>query len=159
MREIKFRAWDIAEKVMCEVQVINLTKGAKLAGNSPSMHNISMNMVIFGPEDGHFVDFDGIHLMQFTGLRDKNGKEIYEGDVVKVLDRDWSDMEKDTRIYIVYYADDSFVLTTQAGIQERESDNPNQYNKDWLEARLHRSYGRDRFEIIGNIHQHPELLK
>lgn len=106
-----------------------------------------------------FPEKEGVIIMQYTGLKDAKGVEIYEGDIMKVLDRDWTDMEKDTRTYIVYYADDSFVLTTQAGIAERESDNPNQYNKEWFEAKLHRTYGRDRFEVIGNVHENPELLQ
>lgn len=97
-------------------------------------------------------------LMQFTGLLDKNGKEIYEGDVIKVLDRDWSDMEKDTKHLIVYYAKDSFILINKTGVKERESDNSNHYNKDWYETKLYKEYGRDRFEIIGNIYENPELL-
>jgi len=102
--------------------------------------------------------FPEYEIMQYTGLKDKNGKEIYEGDIMKVLDRDWVDMERDTRTFVVYYAKDAFILTTPTGIKERESENPNTYNKNWIEAKLSREYGRDRFEIIGNIYENPELL-
>lgn len=103
------------------------------------------------------TDPDNFEVMQYTGLKDKNGKEIYEGDIMRVLDRHWSDMERYIMTYIVYYAQDSFVLTTKEGIKERESDSPNQYNKDWIEAKLSRTYGRDRFEIIGNIYENLNL--
>ena len=94
---------------------------------------------------------------QFTGLLDKNGKEIYEGDLIKVLDRDWSDVEKDTKVLTVYYRNDRYILINKAGIEESENSEPNIYNQEWYEIALFRKHGRDRFEIIGNIYENPEL--
>ena len=60
MREIKFRAWNITKKVMWNNFEVGITNN--------ELHIIEMNECI---------------LLQFTGLLDKNGKEIYEGDIIK----------------------------------------------------------------------------
>ncbi len=64
MREIKFRAWD--------------TTGDKWITNIILYfeNNILNNIIEFG-----IGIKDKVKLMQFTGLKDKNGKEIYEGDI------------------------------------------------------------------------------
>ncbi len=69
--------------------------------------------------------------MQYTGLKDKNGKEIYEGDVLSGR-------------YIVEYKNDCFV------VQE--------HTNDWSSVHyvLHHN---PEMEVIGNIYENPELLK
>lgn len=72
-REIKFRAWHKDLKKMFKIGQITLEKG-------------TWN---FEPNDRDFIGMSipfqpSFVLMQYTGLHDKNGKEIYEGDIVKV---------------------------------------------------------------------------
>ena len=142
MREIKFRAWDKNKNRF-------LKNGEMLLGNIIAWKNNKEFSV------GYTSDYE---IMQYTGLKDKNGKEIYEGDIMKVLDRDWSDAEKDTKILIVYYRNDRYILINKAGIEESEKSEPNIYSKEWYEVSLFREYGRDKFEIIGNIYENPKLL-
>ena len=68
---------------------------------------------------------------QFTGLTDKNGKRIFEGDIVRY---------EDDIGYVIYNGDDARFLV----------DSPNMY--------ISMDYSNE-FEVIGNIHDNPELLQ
>lgn len=73
MREIKFRAWNKNLKKMYKIGQITLEKGT---WNYEPDNREYIGMSI--PYQPSFV------LMQYTGLKDKNGKEIYEGDIVRI---------------------------------------------------------------------------
>lgn len=90
-REIKFRAWHKDLKKMFKIGQITLEKG-------------TWN---FEPNDRDFIGMSipyqpSFVLMQYIGLHDKNGKEIYEGDILKSIQ--WND------IYLVKYIGTAFYL-------------------------------------------------
>ncbi len=72
-------------------------------------------------------------LMQFTGLQDKNGKDIYEGDIIKYAN---------DKPQVVEYRNCCFCIYLK-------------YNKRIL--RLYVLGNENKYEVIGNIHENPEL--
>lgn len=121
MREIKFRAWHKADEKMYQIY-----------GFSQSQWFLKGKKFPMPP--------GAIKLMQYTGLKDKNGKEIYEGDVLYYEDGEFSFTAK------VVYNDWGFYLK---GIVPNDNYSFQEITGNCVVDA----------EIIGNIYQHPHLLE
>lgn len=101
-------------------------------------------------------------LMQFTGLKDKNGKEIYEGDIVKgvvkfpqLLTGDTDENCNFKMAGSVFYDDTSFELKVIQSMCDEDRDGMvNYFSFIGIGGEIF-----DEKEIIGNIYENPELIK
>ena len=92
------------------------------------------------------------YIRQFTGLTDKNGREIYEGDIVKAKTVYHSAFNKNDSIFSISFQNGTFVFVNIKGSIERQwSDG----NNEWYSIENIETF---EIEIIGNIHENPELL-
>lgn len=133
MREIKFRAWNKRLKKLVSMEEFVF---------SPCFIQADGKVIICDPgnEEHNFEELEDYILMQYTGLKDKNGKEIYEGDIIKYkyeksLRGDISKVEWQNE----YAGFSPFV----------DYDSDNQWSYINLES----------IEVISNIYENPKLLE
>lgn len=117
-REIKFRVWDKKNQYMSKVMTI-------------SWRNNKIETLHYSNKGGVYLRENDAILMQYTGLKDVNGKEIYEGDIVKYT---YENLE-------VAFIKGMF----RVGYYDLR---PDYFTED----------GRT-LKVIGNIYEHSHLLK
>ena len=122
-REIKFRVWDVENKEMLNVQELDFEPtfyGGRIAIR-PDQYN-------------DYFDTEDMILMQYTGVNDRCGKEIYENDIVYVAGEDENatiEWNEETARFVIHF-------------------------DGWI-ADFDNYYGKE-LEIMGDIYNNPELL-
>lgn len=143
-RTIKFRAWNSEKKLMGYFDLTDFVAEEKYGDyHAEAMCSDAKGSFVFSITSS---DTKYAIVMQFTGLTDKNGKEIYEGDIVHLVvgNRGGSEFVGD-----IYWNGDEARWTLR---------HPKGYHghfgvtRDIIEV-------LEKWEIIGNIHENPELLK
>ena len=135
MREIKFRAWEISGGHWMSHEVsgfllFNFFIDGSGKFTIDEMNPMSENVKSDGDRD--YI------IQQYTGLKDKNGAEIYEGDICKTFGL------MDNIIGEVVFKDCGWRLLTLAG---------------WSHSKSFSNGLIGSLEVIGNIYENPELLK
>ncbi|WP_339124336.1 YopX family protein [Fusobacterium nucleatum] len=127
MREIKFRAWHKEKKEIVNVEEIDFMN---------KVINYIYNDYENNRQEIRGAYFENIELMQYTGLKDKNNKEIYEGDI---LFESFGE-----KYYKVVFENGSFRAEFEGDFEE--------HSFDLIDVVAQGC------EIVGNIYENPELL-
>ncbi len=133
MKELKFRAWDKINKKMYPVIGFDTKRYMKI-----------IDLIKVAIEDEIWtsicIPINDVEIMQYTGLKDKNGVEIYEGYIVKCN---------------FSFGDNICKIIEENGCYWVSQKNTE--IKDYIHGNLY--YYLDYIEVIGNIYENPELLK
>jgi uncharacterized phage protein (TIGR01671 family) len=132
VREIRFRAWHRDHKAM------RMVRG--LFWDADDQEKVELFDVHLSEENPMWCSFMDVEIMQYTGLNDKNGREIYEGDIVRLFNDD----VKEVKFFDDLGYDSSFGKASGFYFYH-ELEYYDGGPKDW--------------EVIGNIYESPELLK
>lgn len=141
-REIKFRA-----KCFGNWRYGNYVHFVKKPTNSRCNINYK-DFIITNEDDGehYFPISDLSSLGQYTGLKDKNGKQIFEGDILEYIGKRKDNMNKVYRRKVVFH-EGMFALLS------KELPAYSALNYHCMED------GRFAWSVIDNIHDNPELIK
>ncbi|HCJ4335190.1 TPA: YopX family protein [Listeria monocytogenes] len=134
MRDIEYRAFVKETKKMLPVTDLcfNETEAVGVSGCGDANCTLCVD----------WYRFDDVELMQYTGLKDKNGKKIFEGDIVKNINGEYS--------YIGIVNKDRYTFYIK-GVAPKD-------NYDFADV-SDTVTGKSSLIVIGNIHENPELLE
>ena len=142
MREIKFRAWDKKEKTMILFGSAETSSTSGFWGDGVDNYKIQFERE--GETNGYnhddFNESAAVDLMQYTGLKDKNGVEIYEGDRVRfTVEGDSANLK-------------------QTGVIEWCDSCCHGFRLQWDHFGNNERISNHELEVIGNIYENPELI-
>lgn len=145
-REIKFRAWDKKYNIMLEPEAFN--RNDVWIGGDGGVYEIEEWSSYSGGGKIENDVSDQYVLMQYTGLKDRNGKEIYEGDILKGYNG--IDGYPESKHVIQYFQPDCRFISIFANdfAGGKWDDRNESMGLVWVEC-----------EVIGNIYDNPDLLE
>lgn len=137
MREIKFRAWDKQTNHYWYLNIGNMVfEYSKKGGN---IHVLRLSAIeVFNNSDRFVIE-------QSTGLKDKNGKEIFEGSLVKYT-------EEDGELFIA-----EVKCFAKDGYPAFDVEPPNEF--DFESNVLSAGVANNCLKVVGDVHNNPDLLE
>lgn len=144
MREIKFRGYDTDDKVWRYGFYMQKNDTILCFATENQIKENEHHLILFGgfcdwnmPRPYYQSEVDGNSIGQYTGLHDKNGKEIYEGDIVTI------DSEGKDELFVIEWTEDTARFSmVQCGSLMYDFDN----------------YWSSELTVVGNIYENPELI-
>jgi len=147
-RELKFRAWDTATNRM-------LVTGFNLLGEVTCFDIVSQKLME-EPLGRTTLDRIGdVEIMQFTGLKDRNSKEIYEGDIISV-EREHDTILVECKFGTIERQMATGFLVDITGFYFERGDGCQTFP---IKRNYKGVHDLEVFEVVGNIHETPELLE
>ncbi|HFD2036147.1 TPA: YopX family protein [Clostridium perfringens] len=139
-RDIKFKIWDKEQKKFLEINWEGEdTRHTKGKANICYSDRVYVTLSGYVNEDGWPYEVDA-DILQYTGLKDKNGKEIYEGDILINTNKSKLNLGIENQKYLIVYRALGFDL------------------KPLFKGRALKFNYTD-LELIGNIYENQELLE
>jgi uncharacterized phage protein (TIGR01671 family) len=134
MIEIKFRAWLTVQKRMVDVDFLDIVR--------KRVAFTLLNEKFEG--EGGFVKWEEASLMQYTGLKDKKGTPIYEGDILNI----------EGELFDVSYLNHAFEIFP---LTDSAANRHNELDEYWIAGTPHDKHTG--VEVIGNVWENPKLLR